>query len=137
MQCTPQLTHDTAPTAVLATPTASALARAAPTRGGPTRVRTRVRGDALAHEHREPGRGLEYVVDALNPERGALLVRACANLLRDALRLRAGHERARCVLRVRGRAQVGFTAHEQHGNRRPADGADFFYPLLGLSVGCR
>ena len=44
---------------------------------------------ALAHEHARARRGLEDVVDALDLERRALLVRARADRLRDPFRLLA------------------------------------------------
>jgi hypothetical protein len=46
-----------------------------------------IRGHALAHEHACPGRSLEDVVNALDPERGALFVRACADGSRNELGL--------------------------------------------------
>lgn len=82
----------------------------------------------LAHQHRRAGRGLEDVVDALDLERRALLVRACTYRLRDALCLGARDE----VLRVGAAlwwSEVRLAADEQDGYRRAADGADFFYPL--------
>jgi hypothetical protein len=72
-------------------------------RGGSARVRTRVRGHALAHEHARARGGLEDVVDAGGGQRRALLVRARANLCGDALALRARDESGRVRL---GRAQV-------------------------------
>ena len=50
-------------------------------------VRAGVSGNALAHEHGRARGGLEDVVDALDLERGAFLVRASADRLRDALSL--------------------------------------------------
>ena len=58
-----------------------------------------VGGDALAHEHARARGGLEDVVDALDLERGTLLVRAGADRLRDAFCLVA-----RDVVRGVGRA---------------------------------
>lgn len=84
--------------------------------------------DALAHQHARARRRLEHVVHALDLQRGALLVRARADRARHALRLLARHE-VRELGRVRGRPQVRFAAHEQHGDGRAADGAHFFYPL--------
>ena len=54
-----------------------------------------VGGHALAHEHARARRGLEDVVDALDLERGALLVRARADELRNALALRTRNVRCR------------------------------------------
>jgi hypothetical protein len=87
------------------------------------------RRDALAHEHARAGGRLEHVVDALGFERGALLVRARADLFGYALGLVA-RDVPPDVGRVRGWAQVRFAADEEDGDRRTADGSDFFYPLL-------
>jgi hypothetical protein len=93
-----------------------------------------VRRDALAHEHAQTCRSLKDIIDALDPERRALLVGARADLLCDALGLRACYKRARGVLRVWGWAEVGFAANEKDGDRWAADGAYFFYPLEGRKV---
>ena len=99
----------------------------------PVAVPPAVRRHALAHEHARARRGLEHVVDALDLERAALLVRARADRGRDALRLLARDEGGR-VGRAGRRAQVGLAADEDDGDRRAADGADFFYPLwVGVS----
>lgn len=57
----------------------------------PAAVARDVRGHALTHEHARACRCLEHVVDALDLQRAALLVRACTDELRDALCLRARH----------------------------------------------
>ena len=87
--------------------------------------------DALTHEHARARRRLEHVIDALCLQRGTLLVRARTDLTRHLLR------RGRLHVQVRHRrlwtcgwTQVRLAPHQDHGDRRPADRAHFFYPLV-------
>ena len=92
-----------------------------------------MRRRAVAHEHARARRGLEHLVDALDLERGALLVRARADDVRHALALLARHVPPEGV---RGRRrvvlcgpQVGLAAHENDRDRRPTDAAHLLDPL--------
>ena len=88
---------------------------------------------AVPHEHARARRGLEDVVDALDLERGALLVRARADRLRDLLGLLARHKAVR-VRRARRRPQVRLAPDEDDRYLRPADRAHLFDPLRGTSA---
>ena len=106
---------------------------ARPARGLPPMVRSG--RHALAHEHRRTGGSLKDVVDALDLERGALLVGPRTDLLCDTLRVRPGDK----VLGVGAPfwwSQVRLATHKDDGYRRAADRAHFFYPLQrGVRIG--
>lgn len=74
----------------------------------------RIRRHALAHQHARPRRRLKHIIDALDLERAALLVRARADRLRDPLCLLARDEvggggRGGAF----GRPEVGLAPHEE------------------------
>ena len=80
-----------------------------------------------------PGTGLHYHLIAFDAEGRALLVRPRADGLRYGLALLARNE-AWYRSGAHG-SQVGFAAHEQHGDVWSADGSHFFDPLRDIGNG--